>query len=172
MPHSNTGHKNSRKLTLMIGALGVVFGDIGTSPLYAVQAAFSKTTGLLPTPDNILGILSLIFWLLIVIVSFKYVLFIMRADNKGEGGILSLQALALRSTNKFSLRRFIVILGIMGAGLFFGDIIITPAISVLSAIEGIQIVDPGLPTEQIIIITIAILLFLFAMQRHGTAFIG
>lgn len=172
MPHSNSGSKNSRKLTLMVGALGVVFGDIGTSPLYAMQAAFSKSTGLTATPENIIGILSLIFWLLIVIVSLKYVLFIMRADNKGEGGILSLQALALRSTNKFGLRRFIVILGILGAGLFFGDIIITPAISVLSAIEGIQIVDPELPTEQIILITIAILLLLFSMQKHGTAFIG
>lgn len=156
----------------MTGALGVVFGDIGTSPLYAMQASFSKTTGLLPTPENILGILSLIFWLLIIVVSFKYVLFIMRADNKGEGGILSLQALALRSTNKFGLRRFIVILGILGAGLFFGDIIITPAISVLSAIEGIQTVNPELKTEQVMLITIAILLLLFSLQKHGTAFIG
>lgn len=172
MPHSSTTPKNSRKLTLMIGALGVVFGDIGTSPLYAVQASFSKATGLAPVPENILGVLSLIFWLLIIIVSCKYVLFIMRADNKGEGGILSLQALALRSTNKFSLRRFIVILGILGAGLFFGEIIITPAISVLSAVEGLQIVDPDLTTETTILITIAILLLLFALQRHGTSFIG
>ena len=156
----------------MIGALGVVFGDIGTSPLYAMQASFSKTTGLLPTPENILGVLSLVFWLLIVVVTLKYVVFIMRADNKGEGGVLSLQALALRSTNKFGLRRFIVILGILGAGLFFGDIIITPAISVLSAVEGIQTVDPALPSEHVILFTIAILLMLFSMQRHGTAFIG
>lgn len=168
----NSQNKLSRRLTLMIGALGVVFGDIGTSPLYAMQASFSKSIGLQPSADNVLGILSLIFWLLIIIVSFKYVVFIMRADNKGEGGILSLQALALRSTNKFHLRRFFVILGIAGAGLFFGDIIITPAISVLSAIEGIQIVDPQLTTDNTILITIAILLGLFAMQKHGTAFIG
>ncbi len=172
MPHSSTNPKNSRKLTLMIGALGIVFGDIGTSPLYAMQASFSKATGLTPTPDNILGVLSLIFWLLIIVVSFKYVLFILRADNKGEGGILSLQALALRSTNKFGLRRFIVILGILGAGLFFGEIIITPAISVLSAMEGIQVVDPALTTEHIILFTIVILLLLFTVQRHGTSFIG
>lgn len=172
MPHSTTSPNNSRKLTLMIGALGVVFGDIGTSPLYAIQASFSKTTGLAPSPDNVLGVLSLIFWLLIIVVSFKYVLFILRADNKGEGGILSLQALALRSTNKFGLRRFIVILGILGAGLFFGEIIITPAISVLSAMEGIQVVDPALTTEHIILFTIAILLLLFTVQRHGTSFIG
>ena len=156
----------------MLGALGVVFGDIGTSPLYAVKESFSKLTRLMPTPENILGILSMIFWLLIIVVSCKYVLFIMRADNKGEGGILSLQSLALRSTNKFSLRRFIVLLGILGAGLFFGEIIITPAISVLSAVEGLHIVYPDLTNETVILITIAILLLLFSMQRHGTSFIG
>ena len=172
MPHSSTNPKNSRKLTLMVGALGVVFGDIGTSPLYAVKESFSKTTGLMPTPDNVLGILSMIFWLLIIVVSCKYVLFIMRADNKGEGGILSLQALALRSTNKFGLRRFIVLLGILGAGLFFGEIIITPAISVLSAVEGLHIVYPDMTNETVILITIAILLLLFSVQRHGTSFMG
>ena len=156
----------------MLGALGVVFGDIGTSPLYAVKESFSKATGLMPTPDNILGVLSMILWLLIIVVSCKYILFILRADNKGEGGILSLQALALRSTNKFWLRRLIIILGVLGAGLFFGEILITPAISVLSAIEGIQTVDPSLTTETTILITIAILLLLFSVQRHGTSFIG
>ena len=164
--------KNTRKLTLMLGALGIVYGDIGTSPLYAVKESFSKVTGLLPTPDNVLGILSMIFWLLIIVVSCKYVLFIMRADNKGEGGILSLQSLALRSTNKFGLRRFIVLLGVLGAGLFFGEIIITPAISVLSAVEGLHIVYPDMTNETVILITIAILLLLFSMQRHGTSSIG
>ena len=124
------------------------------------------------TSDLILGGISCIFWTLTLQTTLKYVLITLQADNKGEGGILSLQALALRSTNKFGMRRFIIMLGILGAGLFFGDIIITPAISVLSAIEGIQIVNPQLSTETIILITIAILLLLFTLQRHGTAFMG
>lgn len=165
-------HDSKRSLALMIGALGVVFGDIGTSPLYALKESFSKTIGLGVSPENIIGVLSLVFWLVLLVVSFKYVLFIMRADNKGEGGILSLQALALRSTNNFKTRRFLMILGVLGAGLFYGDIIITPAISVLSAVEGLQVVDPHITGKIVIPLTILILVGLFTMQRHGTNFIG
>lgn len=163
----------SRQNTLMIGALGVVFGDIGTSPLYTIKESFATHAGVgLPVnPESVFGILSLVFWLLTIVVTFKYVSLIMRADNRGEGGILSLHALALRTTNKFRLRRFFMILGIIGAGLFYGESLITPAISVLSAVEGLEVAMPHVE-HMIIPITITILLTLFAVQRHGTNFIG
>jgi KUP system potassium uptake protein len=156
---------------LTIGALGVVFGDIGTSPLYTLQAAFSAHLGIPPEQGNILGILSLIFWLLIVVVTGQYICFILRADNKGEGGLLSLNALTLRKTDNPKLRRLLVLLGIIGAGLFYGDSMITPAISVLSAVEGLEVAAPSV--EHLVIpITVVILVLLFAVQRHGTHSIG
>lgn len=155
----------------MLAALGIVFGDIGTSPLYTVRESFSHVIGLAPDTGNVLGVLSLIFWLLTVIVSGKYISLIMRADNKGEGGILSLHALVLRATKGLKSRRLIVILGLLGGSLFYGESVITPAISVISAVEGLEVAVPNM--ESLIVpITIIILLALFTVQRFGTAFIG
>src|SRR5271169_3349063 len=169
----NDNHNKSSLTGLSLAALGVVYGDIGTSPLYTLNAIF--TGGLSPVPlnpENILGILSLIFWSLMVVVSFKYVAFIMRADNRGEGGIMALMALALRNLeDKGKLRAAIMLLGIFGAALFYGDGIITPAISVLSAVEGLQVASPAFKTY-VIPITIAVLLGLFVLERKGTASVG
>src|SRR3984893_18203819 len=123
---------------LALGALGVVFGDIGTSPLYALQAAFSAENHLRVTQANVLGILSLFCWSLIVVVTVKYVLFVMRADNHGEGGVMALMALAGRRAAGWE-RGAVLVLGLVGVALFYGDGVITPAISVLSAIEGTQV---------------------------------
>ncbi len=161
----------NRKLTLMIGALGVVFGDIGTSPLYTIRTAFNSEIGITPNMDSVLGILSLIFWLLMILVTGKYVTFIMHADNRGEGGILPLHSLALSSTRSNALKRVFVILGLLGASLFYGDSVITPAISVLSAVEGLNVAAPAI-SHMIIPITLLILAALFIAQRIGTASIG
>src|SRR5690349_2585565 len=127
---------------LALGALGVVYGDIGTSPLYTMQQTFG-VHGIAPTPENVLGVLSLVFWSLVLIVAVKYAGFIMRADNKGEGGIMALSALAQRTVrDKPRVRWAIMILGLFGASLFFGDGVITPAISVLSAVEGLEVAVP------------------------------
>lgn len=157
---------------LTLAALGVVFGDIGTSPLYALKESFHATRGLPINEINVLGILSLIFWTITLIVSIKYVLVIMRADNNGEGGIMALLALNLRQKGLSSRKKFIIIiLGFVGASLFFGDGIITPAISVLSAVEGLSIATPAFD-RFIIPISIGILVALFAVQRHGSAVMG
>jgi KUP system potassium uptake protein len=157
---------------LMLAALGVVFGDIGTSPLYALKESFHATRGLPINEINILGILSLIFWTITLIVSIKYVLVIMRADNNGEGGIMALLALNLRQEGLSPRKKLIIIiLGFVGASLFFGDGIITPAISVLSAVEGLSIAAPAFD-RFIIPISIGILIALFAVQRHGSAVMG
>ncbi|MBP8099470.1 MAG: potassium transporter Kup [Acinetobacter sp.] len=157
---------------LTLAALGVVFGDIGTSPLYALKESFHATRGLPINEINVLGILSLIFWTITLIVSVKYVLVIMRADNNGEGGIMALLALNLRQKGLSSRKKFIIIiLGFVGASLFFGDGIITPAISVLSAVEGLSIATPAFD-RFIIPISIGILVALFAVQRHGSAVMG
>jgi KUP system potassium uptake protein len=161
----------SYQTALTVGALGVVFGDIGTSPLYAIQASFSKTIGVPLVEANILGILSLVFWLLTIVVTGQYIGFITRVDNKGEGGILSLHALILRTTSNPKLRRLVIFLALAGAGMFYGDSLITPAISVLSAVEGLKVVSPGID-HLIIPISIVILVGLFAVQRHGTHSIG
>ena len=156
-----------RLLTLALGSLGVVFGDIGTSPLYAFREAIAATTGEGAFPGRVvvLGVLSLILWTLTLIVSIKYVLVLLRADNHGEGGTLSLMALAQRGLSKPS--RWIVLLGIIGAALFYGDATITPAISVLSAVEGLAVATPRL--EGIVVpLTIVILIGLFSVQRTGT----
>lgn len=157
---------------LMLGAIGVVFGDIGTSPLYTLKEAFGPHFGLVPDIENILGVLSLIFWSLIMIVTVKYVMIIMRADNKGEGGILALMALVQRSLPiNAPVTYFIGILGVFGTALFFGDGVITPAMSVLSAVEGLNVAAPSL-SKFVVPITLAIILLLFAFQRYGTDKVG
>ena len=160
-----------RLATLALGAVGVVYGDIGTSPLYTLQTTLSHD-GMRPTAENIYGVLSLIFWAQIIVVSLKYVVFIMRADNKGEGGIMALMALALRAVReKPKVRWLLAIIGIFGASLFYGDGVITPAISVLSAVEGVKVAAPGL-AHWVVPVTAVILFFLFALQRHGTERVG
>jgi KUP system potassium uptake protein len=157
-------------LTLL--ALGVVFGDIGTSPLYAVKETFSHVHGIPLNAENILGGLSTIFWSLMIVVSFKYVALIMRADNKGEGGIMALLALASSAVGKPGrLRLTVLSLGVIGASLFYGDAVLTPAISVLSAVEGLE-VGTSVLHPYIIPITVVVLVTLFAFQRHGTAVVG
>jgi KUP system potassium uptake protein len=155
-----------------MGAIGVVFGDIGTSPLYALKECFSPDHGIPFSTDAIMGVISLLFWAMIIVVSIKYVVFIMRADNDGEGGVLALMALALRTAApRSSKARWLMMLGIFGACMFYGDAVITPAISVLSAVEGLEIAAPGL-SRYVIPITLAILIALFLLQRRGTGAMG
>jgi KUP system potassium uptake protein len=157
---------------LMLGALGVVFGDIGTSPLYALRECFTHHHGIEINHVNVMGILSLILWSLILAISFKYMAIVMRADNKGEGGILSLMSLAASVVEKGSKRNLVILtLGLFGAALLYGDGIITPAISVLSAVEGLRLVFPG-AEDWVIPITCGILAGLFIFQSQGTAKIG
>jgi KUP system potassium uptake protein len=157
---------------LTVGALGVVFGDIGTSPLYALRECFVGHHPIPPTPENVLGILSLIFWALVLTISIKYLGIVLRADNRGEGGILALMAL-LRPPAKAGVSRHfvLVVLGLFGAALLYGDGIITPAITVLSAVEGLETVTPALK-PYVVPIVILILLALFLIQKKGTAGIG
>lgn len=172
MTHSAQVSQVRRNFPLVIGAVGIVFGDIGTSPLYTLQQVFSKTYGLNPDSGNVLGVLSLIFWSLMLVITMKYVTIVMRADNRGEGGILALMAVVQRSLPIASpLSYGLGILGIFGTALFFGDGVITPAISVLSAIEGLGVVAPSL-SKYIVPATIAVLLVLFSIQRHGVAGVG
>ncbi len=160
-----------RLATLGLGAIGVVYGDIGTSPLYTLNQTLTHD-GMKVTPESVYGVLSLIFWAQILVVSLKYVVFIMRADNKGEGGIMALMALAQRSVRERPrLRWGLVLLGIFGAALFYGDGVITPAISVLGAVEGLKVVAPHL-SHWVVPISLVILLFLFAIQRGGTERVG
>jgi len=164
--------ENSRLLHLTLGALGVVYGDIGTSPLYAVRECFSEHTGIPVTPDNVIGLLSLIVWSLIIIVSVKYVGFMLRADHRGEGGELALLTLvAPRGSERTRLGRFIIPLGLFGAALLYGDSMITPAISVLSAVEGLSIATPVFQPF-VVPIAILVLLGLFVVQRRGTSAVG
>jgi KUP system potassium uptake protein len=157
---------------LTLAALGVVFGDIGTSPLYALKESFHATHGMPINEINILGILSLIFWTIMLIVSLKYVMVIMRADNNGEGGIMALLALNLRQPGLSNRTKILITaLGFIGASLFFGDGIITPAISVLSAVEGLSVAAPAFD-KFILPISIGILTALFFVQKHGTAVMG
>jgi KUP system potassium uptake protein len=168
------GPPNTRAVVgLSLAALGVVYGDIGTSPIYALRESLHGTHGVPPTPENVLGLLSLIFWALVIVISIKYLAFVMRADNCGEGGMIALTALVTPDSARARLRRrrLLVLVGLFGASLLYGDSMITPAISVLSAIEGLEMVTP-IFTPYIIPITIAILIGLFAVQRHGTARIG
>ena len=157
---------------MALAALGVVYGDIGTSPLYAVKEVFSGNHPIPVNEANIYGSLSLFFWALVIIVSIKYVMFIMRADNRGEGGIMALIALALRDAqDKPRQMKLIMIIGVLGAAMFYGDGMVTPAISVLSAVEGLEIATPVLKPF-VIPITLIVLFALFSVQRHGTAVVG
>jgi KUP system potassium uptake protein len=165
-------HKTPAALAaLTLAALGVVYGDIGTSPLYALKEIFHGGH-VQPTPANILGVLSLIFWTLTVVISLKYVLLILRADNNGEGGLIAMLALATHAVrDKPRLRRTLMTIGLFGTAVFYGDGVITPAISVLSAIEGLEVAAPGLH-DWIIPLTLLVLTALFAVQRFGTSGIG
>jgi len=162
----------SRQAALALAALGVVYGDIGTSPLYVMKEVFAGNHPIPLTTDNILGILSLIVWSLIVVVSIKYVVFIMRADNRGEGGIMALISLALsEAKNSPKRQKMIMLAGLVGAGMFYGDGMVTPAISVLSALEGLDVATPAF-RDYIIPLTLIILFALFFFQRRGTAQVG
>ncbi len=162
-----------RRMTpLVIGAIGVVYGDIGTSPLYTLRQCFTGVHTLPLTPGNVLGVLSIIFWALMIVVTLKYVALIMRADNRGEGGILALTALVARGVEQQSRRRWwLVGCGIFGAAMFYGDGMITPAISVLGAVEGLEIITPQLHPF-IVPVTLVIIVALFAIQKQGTASVG
>ena len=167
------GHhgSDSRFFMLSLSALGVVYGDIGTSPIYALRECFHGTHPFPPIESNVLGILSLIFWALMIIISLKYLLFVMRADNHGEGGILALLALLAPWRDQARMNRILLFIGLFGAALLYGDGAITPAISVLSAVEGVEIAAPGLK-PYVLPITIAVLILLFRFQKHGTSRIG
>ena len=163
-------HSKGSTSALTLAAIGVVFGDIGTSPLYALKECFSPEHGIPFSADAVFGVISMVFWAFLIVVSLKYVLFVMRANNHGEGGILALMALALRTAN--SKRALIImLLGVFGACMFYGDAVITPAISVLSAVEGLEIVSPQF-TKYVIPITLSILVALFLIQKKGTALVG
>lgn len=156
---------------LSLAAMGIVFGDIGTSPLYALRECFHAEHGILLVHDNIIGVLSLIFWSLTLIISIKYLSYVVRADNKGEGGILALMALASQQKLNRHQKKVLFMLGLFGAALLYGDSVITPAISVLSAVEGLSVASESM-NGYVIPITITILIFLFSMQDHGTARLG
>ncbi len=159
---------------LVLGALGVVFGDIGTSPLYALQTVFAIDNGAVrPTAGDVYGVISLVFWSITMIVSVKYVVFVMRADNDGEGGVMALAAFARRALGRTTARRLaeVMALGVLGAALFYGDSVITPAISVLSAVEGLEVGAPRL-AGFVVPISAVILTLLFAVQRWGTQRVG
>lgn len=162
-----------RLVTLTLAALGIVYGDIGTSPLYSIKEVFGGAHHPVPiTPENVLGILSLFFWSLIIVVTLKYVSFIMHANNKGEGGIIALMTLALhQETPGTWQQKLLVTLGLFGAALFYGDGVITPAISVLSAVEGLEIITPAFK-PYILSISLVVLVGLFLFQRRGTAAVG
>ena len=165
-------HASESVRALSIAALGVVYGDIGTSPIYALRESLHGVHGVAPTAGNVLGLLSLIFWALVLVISIKYLAFVMRADNCGEGGMIALTALVTPASEQARRRHWVlVLLGLFGASLLYGDSMITPAISVLSAVEGLQVVTPVF-RPYVIPITVAILIGLFAVQSRGTARIG
>src|SRR5678816_870338 len=166
------GHAQGSLGKLAIGAIGIVFGDIGTSPIYAFRETFAGHHTLIPDQLHIFGVLSLIFWSMMIIVTLKYVTIIMRADNKGEGGSLALLALINRTlSGKKRWTSGIVMLGVFATALFYGDSMITPAISVLSAVEGLTTVNAGLQPF-VVPIAIGILVGLFAIQSRGTSRVG
>src|SRR3954467_10737603 len=169
-PSPTTAHSHTTLAALGLGALGVVYGDIGTSPLYSLKECFAPEYGVVPTRENVLGILSLIFWSLNFVVSLKYLVFIMRADNRGEGGIMALLAL-LHPRRDQANRRLLIGLGLFGAALLYGDGVITPAISVLSAVEGIGVATPALGGV-VPLVASGILIVLFWFQSRGTAKVG
>jgi len=165
-------HSAAKPIGMLVAAVGVVYGDIGTSPLYTLKEVFSGGYGVPVNHDGVLGILALIFWSLIWVVSFKYMMFVLRADNQGEGGIMALTALARRAASGHpKLRSFLVVCGLIGAALFYGDSMITPAISVLSAIEGLGLAFEGID-HWVVPLSLVVLVALFLIQSHGTARIG
>jgi KUP system potassium uptake protein len=162
----------SSRAALTLAALGIVFGDIGTSPLYAVKETFSPDHGIALAAANILGGLSTMFWALMIVVSLKYVLLIMRADNRGEGGIMALIALATKAVkDQPQWRGPLLVIGIFGASLFYGDAVLTPAISVLSAVEGLEVGTRAFK-PYVVPIAVGVLVALFALQARGTATVG
>jgi KUP system potassium uptake protein len=167
----NGTHTHARVLPLALAALGVVYGDIGTSPLYALRETLSEEHGIPVTAASVQGVLSLIFWSLILIITVKYVSFVMRADNHGEGGILALTALITPITRPSTRRRWLILLGLFGTALLYGDGAITPAISVLSAVEGVGFITPAFE-PYVIPIAVAILIGLFTIQSRGTGMVG
>jgi len=157
---------------MVLGAIGVVFGDLGTSPLYTFSEAFSDQHGMPVTTFNVLGILSLVLWTLLIVVALKYITFIMRADNKGEGGIMAMMALAQRATRQYPrTRKLVVLAAVLGAALFFGDGVITPSITVLSAVEGLGVAAPAL-SHWVVWIAVIVLVTLFLFQKRGTGGVG
>jgi len=169
---SESHPKSVAIMGLTVAALGVVYGDIGTSPLYSTRVSFSPGCGVAPTEANILGVISMILWSLILLITVKYLGFVLRADNRGEGGILALMALVNRDRKSGRLVLFFVMLGLFGASLLYGDGLITPAISVLSAVEGLNMGAVPFPQGTIIMISLLVLIGLFWMQRHGTQTVG
>ncbi|MES2856590.1 MAG: potassium transporter Kup [Bdellovibrionota bacterium] len=165
----STGHPKSSLIALSLAALGVVYGDIGTSPLYALRECFNGAHGIEVSRESVFGVLSLVFWVLTLVISGKYMLFVLRADNRGEGGILALTALAAPASKTTSF--FLLGLGIIGAALLYGDGVITPAITVLSAVEGLKLVTPVFD-PYVIPIAVVLLIMLFKFQKHGTARLG
>ena len=169
---AGTGHSAAKPIGMLVAAVGVVYGDIGTSPLYTLKEVFGGGYGVPVNHDGVLGILALIFWSLIWVVSIKYVLFVLRADNQGEGGIMALTALARRAAAPYPrFSTFLVVCGLIGAALFYGDSMITPAISVLSAVEGMELAFDGID-HWVVPVALVVLVGLFLIQRHGTARIG
>lgn len=167
--YSPTDNQKTTVAALTLGALGVVYGDIGTSPLYALKEVFSPATGVLANPDSVIGAVSVVLWALMLVVTLKYVLLILRADNRGEGGILALTALVSTAVqDKPKLQRLLLVLGVFGATLFYGDSVITPAVSVLGALEGLEVATPDFK-PYVVPITLAIMVGLFTIQRFGTA---
>ncbi|MFM2130151.1 MAG: potassium transport protein Kup, partial [Pseudomonadota bacterium] len=165
-------HAKRSLAMVALGALGVVYGDIGTSPLYALRECFSPLNGVAPTTENVLGILSLVFWTVTVLVTFKYVTLILRADNRGEGGAMALMALTRRAVGpRKGLRAFVLSAGLIGTALFFGDAMLTPAISVLSAIEGLEIATPVFQ-PYVVPVALSVIVALFLVQSRGTGSVG
>ena len=165
-------NSNPKAGALTIAAIGIVFGDIGTSPLYALKETFQPKYGIPLNEGTVMGVLSVMFWAMMALVAVKYLVFMMRADNKGEGGILALTALAQRCFRRGTRKHWwVVALGMFGASMFYGDAIITPAMTVMSAVEGLKLVTPALHAY-VMPISIGILIGLFVIQRHGTATIG
>lgn len=162
-------HKRSLP-AVTLAAIGVVYGDIGTSPLYTLRECLSGQFGFGVEPHSVFGFLSLIFWLLVLVVSLKYLTYVMRADNAGEGGILTLMSLAGRNTSD-RMTSVLVIMGLIGGSFFYGEVVITPAISVMSAMEGLEIAAPAMDSY-IVPLSIVVLTLLFMIQKHGTGSVG
>ena len=172
MSTDSTGIQRESVAALTLGALGVVYGDIGTSPLYTMKEIFSPHTGVPLDSTHLIGAVSVIFWGLMMVVTLKYVMLILRADNRGEGGIMALTALAAKAAGTTNGKRVALLLtGVLGAALFYGDSVITPAMSVLSAVEGLEVISPNFK-PYILPISIGIMIALFAVQKHGTSVVG